>query len=134
MLRLSDKYSGSAGKKLVPIFLSLSLISLLNQGLFYFKTVIKIGQASMNQNLMVVGTKLCSLLFDLYPRIPCEASLEDCRLQVPFESVYWSLCESSLYGFSHQVMFRLILIKQQILYLLLLLFLYTSRIGILITN
>ncbi|KAF2535964.1 hypothetical protein F2Q68_00020337 [Brassica cretica] len=47
-------------------------------------SVTKIGQASMNQDLMVVATKPCSLLFDLYPRILCEASLEDCRLQVPF--------------------------------------------------
>ncbi|KAG5415443.1 hypothetical protein IGI04_003010 [Brassica rapa subsp. trilocularis] len=53
---------------------------------------------------MVVATKPCSLLFDLYPRIVCEASLEDCRLQVPFEFFYWNLYESSLNGFSHQVM------------------------------
>ncbi|KAG5374504.1 hypothetical protein IGI04_042184 [Brassica rapa subsp. trilocularis] len=35
-------------------------------------SVTKIGQASMNQNLMVVATKLCSLLFDIYPRVLCE--------------------------------------------------------------
>ncbi|KAG5401133.1 hypothetical protein IGI04_015740, partial [Brassica rapa subsp. trilocularis] len=31
-------------------------------------SVTKIGQASINQNLMVVATKFCSLLFDIYPR------------------------------------------------------------------
>ncbi|KAG5377577.1 hypothetical protein IGI04_025419 [Brassica rapa subsp. trilocularis] len=36
-------------------------------------SVTKIGQASMNQNLMVVATKLCSLLFNLYPRVLCES-------------------------------------------------------------
>ncbi|KAG5384423.1 hypothetical protein IGI04_035893 [Brassica rapa subsp. trilocularis] len=36
-------------------------------------SVTKIGHASMNQNLMVVATKLCSLLFDLYPRVLCES-------------------------------------------------------------
>ncbi|KAG5397735.1 hypothetical protein IGI04_019549, partial [Brassica rapa subsp. trilocularis] len=53
---------------------------------------------------MVVATKPCSLLFDLYPRILCEASLEDCRLQVPFEFFIWNLHEASLIGFSHQVL------------------------------
>ncbi|KAG5384396.1 hypothetical protein IGI04_035866 [Brassica rapa subsp. trilocularis] len=52
-------------------------------------SVTKIGQASMNQNLMralkIAASKSC------------------------FELFYWSLYESSLNGFSHQVMFRLIL-------------------------
>ncbi|KAL0682499.1 hypothetical protein Bca4012_049346 [Brassica carinata] len=38
-------------------------------------SVTMIGQASMNQDLMVVATKSCLLLFDLYPRIPCEQAL-----------------------------------------------------------
>ncbi|KAF3526400.1 hypothetical protein F2Q69_00047306 [Brassica cretica] len=74
-------------------------------------SVTKIGQTSMNQVLMVVATKPCSLLSDLYPRILCEASLEDCRLQVPFEFFYWNLYEASLNGFSHQVMFRFLLTR-----------------------
>ncbi|KAF3503583.1 hypothetical protein F2Q69_00041846 [Brassica cretica] len=71
----------------------------------------KIGQASMNQDLTVVSTKPCLLLFDLYPRILRKASLEDCRLQVPFEFFYWNLYESSLNGFSHQVLFKLLLTR-----------------------
>ncbi|KAF3543849.1 hypothetical protein DY000_02007058 [Brassica cretica] len=73
--------------------------------------VAKIGQASMNQGLMVVATKSCSLLFDPYPRILCEASLEDRRLKVPFEFLYWNLYEASFNGFSHQVLFRFLLTR-----------------------
>ncbi|KAG5400083.1 hypothetical protein IGI04_014690 [Brassica rapa subsp. trilocularis] len=69
MQRFSDKYFGAASK------------------------MTKIGQASMNQDLMVVATKPCSLLFDLYPRILCEASLEDCRLKVPFKFFNYSRVE-----------------------------------------
>ncbi|KAG2328771.1 hypothetical protein Bca52824_011499 [Brassica carinata] len=49
-------------------------------------TLTEIGQASMNQALMVVATKSCSLLFDLNLRIHCEASLEGGNHQVLFES------------------------------------------------
>ncbi|KAF2587522.1 hypothetical protein F2Q70_00037231 [Brassica cretica] len=44
-------------------------------------SVTKIGQASMNQNLMVVATKFCSLLFNLYPRFLCKS--EPGRLPPP---------------------------------------------------
>ncbi|WZZ70990.1 hypothetical protein YC2023_082360 [Brassica napus] len=46
------------------------------------RSLTKIGHASMNQALMVVATKTCSLLFDLYPRIIYEASLNGCSHQV----------------------------------------------------
>ncbi|KAF2533034.1 hypothetical protein F2Q70_00031305 [Brassica cretica] len=36
----------------------------------------QIGHASMNQDLMVVATKSCSLLFDLYPRIHMNRALK----------------------------------------------------------
>ncbi|KAF3596558.1 hypothetical protein DY000_02022823 [Brassica cretica] len=114
MQGFSDKYL-ELQEKLVPNF-SLSNFSLESKsasiaGSVTTGSVTKIGQASKNQDLMVVATKPCSLLFDLYPRILCEASLEDCRLEVPFEFFYWNLYESSLNGFSHQVMFRLLLTR-----------------------
>ena len=40
----------------------------------------------MNQVLVVLATKLCSLLFYLHPRILCESSLNGCSHQVMFES------------------------------------------------
>ena len=40
----------------------------------------------MNQALMVLTTKSSSLLFEIYPRILCELSLNGCTHQVMFES------------------------------------------------
>ncbi|WZZ35874.1 hypothetical protein YC2023_019275 [Brassica napus] len=65
-----------------PLFL---LTFSLSQSLLIFaRSLTKIGQASMNQDLMVVATKSCSLFFDLYPRIICEVSLNGCSHQVLF--------------------------------------------------
>ncbi|KAG5415447.1 hypothetical protein IGI04_003014 [Brassica rapa subsp. trilocularis] len=93
MLGYSDKYL-----KLQ----SLSNFSLESKFASIARSLTKIGQASMNQDLMVVATKSCSLLFDIYPRILCEASLEDCCLQVSFEVFYWNLYEASLNGVTFQ--------------------------------
>ena len=45
------------------------LISPLVKVCFIARSLTKVEQASMNQVLMVLATKSCSLLFDLYPRI-----------------------------------------------------------------
>ena len=49
--------------------LSLLNFSLSQSLLIFARSLTKIGLASMNQTLMMVATKSCSLLFDLYPRI-----------------------------------------------------------------
>ncbi|KAG5414585.1 hypothetical protein IGI04_002152, partial [Brassica rapa subsp. trilocularis] len=48
---------------------------ILKQVSGYAGSLTKIGQASMNQALMVVATKSCSHLFDLYPRIHVNRTL-----------------------------------------------------------
>ena len=62
------------------------LISPLVKVCFIATSLTKVGHASMNQALMVLATKSCSLLFDLYPRILCESNLDGCSHQVLFES------------------------------------------------
>ena len=64
--------------------LSLLIFSLSQSLLIFARSLTKIGQASMNQALMVVSTKSYSRRFDLYPRIICEASLNGCSQQVMF--------------------------------------------------
>ncbi|KAF2533789.1 hypothetical protein F2Q70_00029025 [Brassica cretica] len=54
---------------------------------FQTRSVTKIGQASTNQNLMVVATKFCSLLLTYIQEFFAKASLEDCCLQVPFRTL-----------------------------------------------
>ncbi|KAG5397531.1 hypothetical protein IGI04_019345 [Brassica rapa subsp. trilocularis] len=56
-------------------------LDLQSKSAYIAKSLTKIGQASMNQALMVVATKSCSLLFDLYPRIICEAIINGCSHQ-----------------------------------------------------
>ena len=64
--------------------LSLLIFSLSQSLLIFARSLTKIGQASINQALMVVSTKSCSLRFDLYPKIICEASLNGCSHQALF--------------------------------------------------
>ena len=64
--------------------LSLLIFSLSQSLLIFARSLTKIGQTSMNQVLMVVATESCSLLFDIYPGIICEASLNGCSHQVMF--------------------------------------------------
>ncbi|KAG5410917.1 hypothetical protein IGI04_007236 [Brassica rapa subsp. trilocularis] len=61
-------------------------LDLQSKSAYIARSLPKIGQTSMNKDLMVVATKSSSLLFDLYPRIICEASLIDCSHQVRIRS------------------------------------------------
>ena len=80
----SNKYLDlQVNKSSYPLSL---LISPLVKVRFIARSLTKVGQTSMNQALMVLATKSCSLLFDLYPRILCESSLNGCSHQVLFES------------------------------------------------
>ncbi|KAF3596700.1 hypothetical protein DY000_02021673 [Brassica cretica] len=59
-------------------------------------------QASMNQDLMVVATKPCSLLFDLYPRIHMNQALKIAATKSHSNSSCGNPYEASLNGCSHQ--------------------------------
>ena len=77
MQRFSDKY--------LDLHANISSYHLSQSKSAYIaRSLTKIVQASMNQAVMVVATKSCSLLLDLYPRIICEASLNGCSHQVMF--------------------------------------------------
>ena len=67
-------------------FLSLLQFLSHSKSAFIARSLTKIGQTSMNQTLMVLATKSCSLLFDIYPRILCESSLNGCSHQILLES------------------------------------------------
>ncbi|KAG5415248.1 hypothetical protein IGI04_002815, partial [Brassica rapa subsp. trilocularis] len=79
--------------KMLQISLSL-IFSLEPKSASIAGSVIKIGHASMNQKLMSSLRK---------------RALKIAASKSRFELFYWSLYESSLNGFSHQVLFRLIL-------------------------
>ena len=85
--------------------LSLLIFSLCQSLLILARSLTKIGQASMNQALMVVATKSCSLLFDLYPRIHMNRTLMIVATKSRSNSFCWNPYEASLNGCSHQVMF-----------------------------
>ena len=65
----------------------------------------KIGQASMNQVLMVVATKSCSHLFDVYPRIHVNRTLTIAATKFRLNFFCLNPYEASLSGCSHQVLF-----------------------------
>ena len=76
--RTFKQVSGPAGKHLFLSSLSLLIFSLSQSLLIFAWSSTKIRHASMNQALMVVATKSYSILFDIYPRIICEASHNGC--------------------------------------------------------
>ena len=73
MQGFSNKYLDLQVK--VSSYLLSLLISLFSQSLLIAGSLTRIGHAFMNQALMVVATKSCSLLFDLYPRIHMNRTL-----------------------------------------------------------
>ena len=73
MQGFSNKYQDLHVK--VSFYLFSLLISLFSQSLLISGSLTKIGQTFLNQVLMVVATKPCSLLFDLYTRIHMNRTL-----------------------------------------------------------
>ena len=86
----------------------------------------------MNQALMVVATKSCSLLFDLYPRIHMNRTLMIAASKSRSNSFCWNLYEASLNGCSHQVLFRFHLTNTYYIYFFLFLsfFVFFLKINI----
>ena len=125
MQRFSNKYL-HLQVKINSYPLSLLIFS-LSQSLFIFaRSLTKIGQTSMNQALMVVATKSCALIFDLFPRIHVNRTLMIAATKFRSNFVCWNPYEASVNGCSHQVMFGFHLINTYYIYYYFFLFLFLS--------
>ncbi|KAG5415444.1 hypothetical protein IGI04_003011 [Brassica rapa subsp. trilocularis] len=77
-------------------------LDLQSRSPYISRSLTKIGQASTNQVSMVVATKPCSLLFDLYPRIHMKRALKIAATKSRSNYFCWNPYEASLNGCSHQ--------------------------------